>query len=184
VPREREDSPQGVGVFGSSEPVPGGADYERARRIGELLAAAKIPVVCGGYGGVMEAASRGARDAGGEAIGVTCAAFRGRSPNRYLTRTFEEPDLSSRTRLLIALSRGFIILPGKSGTLAELTFLWALRRAGLLGDKPVAMLGEGWAELLDLLISTGLLEEDARNGTFVVGSEAEAVGVAAGLSAG
>ena len=64
-----------VAVFGSSDPRPGDEAYELARRAGELLARSGWAVLSGGYGGVMEGASRGAREAGGEALGVTVAAL-------------------------------------------------------------------------------------------------------------
>ncbi len=79
-----------IAVFGSSEPLEGEPLYEQARRVGALLAAAGYRVVTGGYGGVMEGASRGAIERGGEAIGVVCGAvFPARSPNRYLTEVRE-----------------------------------------------------------------------------------------------
>lgn len=164
-----------VAVFGSSEPRPGDGGYERARRVGALLARAGLTVVTGGYGGVMEAASRGAREEGGAAIGVTVSTFASRSPNSYLTQVIEEPDLFARTRRLMALSAGFIILPGKSGTLAEAAFLWALRRAGELGDRPVVLLGPEWAEATGTLVSTGFLDEDGRRGTILAGTVEESV---------
>ena len=108
-----------VAVFGSSEPEPGEEGYETARRLGRSLAARGLVVVNGGYGGVMEGASQGAREAGGRAVGVTTAAFvsRGRG-NRYLSEEIREPDLLLRTRTLIQLSNGFVVLPGRAGTLA------------------------------------------------------------------
>ena len=70
VPRRQDPLPKAIAVFGSSEPEAGSAPYETAYRLGTLLAAARHPVVTGGYGGVMEAASRGAREAGGTTIGI------------------------------------------------------------------------------------------------------------------
>ena len=64
-----------IAVFGSSEPLPGQTRYESARALGDGLARAGFGVVTGGYGGVMEAASRGAREAGGTATGVVCGLF-------------------------------------------------------------------------------------------------------------
>ncbi len=169
----------GVAVFGSGEPGPGDPLYERAREIGALLAERGVPVVTGGYGGVMEAASRGAREAGGEAIGVPCAQFRGRAPNRWLTRVLEEPDLLARTRRLVELSRGFVVLAGKAGTLAELAMLWALLRAGLLA-APVVILDETWGRMYDDLDRAGRLDPAVREWTRRAASPAEAVPLALG----
>jgi uncharacterized protein (TIGR00725 family) len=74
-----------VGVFGSADPPEGDPLFELARRVGQLLVTAGYGVVTGGYGGVMEGASRGAAEHGGGAVGITCAAFSNRAPNRFLT---------------------------------------------------------------------------------------------------
>ncbi len=169
----------GIAVFGGGEPGPGDPLYEQAREIGSLLAARGVPVVTGGYGGVMEAASRGAREAGGEAFGVPCARFRGRSPNRWLTRVLEEPDLLARTRRLFELSRGFIVLAGKAGTLAELAMLWALLRAGLLA-APVVILDATWGRMYEDLDRAGRLDPAVRQWTRFAASPAEAVRLALG----
>jgi hypothetical protein len=147
-----------VGVFGGSEPLPGEPLYEQARRTGALLARAGCVVLNGGYGGVMEAASRGAREADGRVVGVTVASFSGRPPNRYLIEERREPDLYARTRRLIEGSDAFIILPGRSGTLAELTLVWALCRARQMPDKPVALLGDPWVAFLEALRRLDFLE--------------------------
>lgn len=147
-----------VCVFGSSEPAAGQPLYEQARRVGLLLARAGCVILNGGYGGVMEGASRGAREANGHVIGVTAATFAARTPNPYLVEEQREPDLYARTRRLIEQGEAFIILPGRSGTLAELTLVWALCRARQMPDKPVALLGEAWPPLLDTLRRLDYLE--------------------------
>ena len=106
----------------------------------------------------MEAASRGARDAGGRSLGVACRVFHWRRPNEFLSEVIEAPDLFLRTRELVERSRGFVILPGKAGTLAELSFLWALHRAGCLARRPVVLLGVRWKGLLRNLAVEGMLE--------------------------
>ncbi len=165
-----------IAVFGSSEPLEGEPLYEQARRVGALLAAAGYRVVTGGYGGVMEGASRGAIERGGEAIGVVCGAvFPARSPNRYLTEVREERDLLERTRTLVELARGYVSLAGKSGTLAEVATLWSLHRAGRLGRRPVILLGDGWRHLVRHLVRAGVLESEQFDVTRVVDTPEEAV---------
>jgi len=115
------------------------------------------------------------REAGGRAIGITCAEFRSRTANPYLTELHEEPDLFARTRRLIGSSRSFIILPGKSGTLAEAVFLWALRRAGLGEGKPVVLVGDIWPRVLEALRSSKLLEAESLSDTTIAIDEEEAV---------
>jgi hypothetical protein len=173
------DPPPGIAVFGGSETEPGEAPYRWAGQVGALVARAGVPVVTGGYGGVMEAASRGAREAGGEVIGVTCRAFGTRSANRWLTLEIEEPDLFARTARLVALSRGFVVLPGASGTLAELAMLWALQRAGEL-DARIVLLDPVWDELVELLGARGRLDAVCRRATVSADSPEAAVRAALG----
>lgn len=165
-----------IAVFGGSDPAPGSPDYERARELGRLLAAAGFTVVNGGYGGVMEASARGAREAGGRTIGITTKAFTFRAgANPWIETEVSTADLHERTRRLIDGAAGFIILPGRSGTLSELTFLWALSKAGLLGAKPIVLLGEVWRRLLPALRELDLLDERALDVTTLAGTPAGAV---------
>jgi hypothetical protein len=166
-----------IAVFGASEALPGERAYEQARAVGRLLALAGFRVVTGGYGGVMEAASRGATEGGGVPTGIVCRIFPGRAPNRYLGEIVESPDLFERTRALIEPARGYVVLPGKSGTLAELTFVWALHRAGSLDRRPVVLLGEAWRPLLRHLVRAGMIESEQFDVTRVVDSPEEALGV-------
>jgi len=164
-----------VAVFGSSEPLPGDALYEDAVRIGTLLAGAGYEVVTGAYGGVMEGASRGASTAGGRSVGVACEIFPQRRPNPYLDDVIMAPDLFSRTRQLIEMAQGYVVLAGKSGTLAELSLLWALDRAGCLERRPVVLLGDPWGEIVRSLSALGMLEESQMEITKVVAHPEEAV---------
>jgi uncharacterized protein (TIGR00730 family) len=166
-----------VAVFGSSEPPEGDPLYESARRVGSLLVTAGYDVITGGYGGVMEAASRGAVEAGGRAVGVTCAVFSSRAPNRYLTERRETGDLVERTGALVAAGRGYVVLHGKSGTLSELTLLWALHRAGSLGPRPVILLGDAWRPFLHHLVKGRMIEVDQLAITRVAEGPEDAVGL-------
>jgi uncharacterized protein (TIGR00730 family) len=164
-----------VAVFGSSEPVEGEALYEQARQVGSLLALSGYRVVSGGYGGVMEGASRGAREAGGHSIGVTTSAFRRGGGNSFLSEEQREPDLFLRTRRLIELSDAYIILRGKSGTLAELMFLWALNRGGLLHSTRIVLLGDFWEDILSSLKNLNMVESDQMAITRMVHTPEQAV---------
>jgi uncharacterized protein (TIGR00730 family) len=164
-----------VAVFGGSEALPGEPAYENARALGSALASAGFEVVTGGYGGVMEAASRGAREAGGRAFGVTCEIFSARSPNEYLSASRLTKDLHERTRDLIELSQAFFVLPGKTGTLAELAFLWALDRAGSLRGRPVLLIGDLWEPLLRHLARWEMLDEEQAARSLLVARIEDAV---------
>lgn len=165
---------RGVAVFGASEAVPGDPAWERAFAVGRALGEAGVAVVTGGYGGVMEAASRGAREAGGEAIGVTCRAFRSRRPNPALTTEIEEETLFLRTARLFALSRGAVVLDGRAGTLAELAMLWAHARAGDLAG-PIVIWDDVWASLARDLAACGRLEGVAHRATRIATDAGSAV---------
>ena len=153
---------QTIAVFGSSEPVPGDALYDQAQELGRRLAESGRILITGGYGGVMEAASKGAQQAGGQTVGVTCRGFADREPNAYLSTVLSTDDLHERTATLIDRADGFIVMHGKAGTLAELAQLWALERAGCLAGRPVVLLGESWEALLCHLVTGGILEEPQR----------------------
>jgi len=164
-----------VAVFGSSEPAEGEPLYEEARVVGSLLAREGLLVVNGGYGGVMEGASRGAREAGGRCVGVTTDAFRRGGGNPFLSEEHREPDLFLRTRRLIELSDAYIILRGKSGTLAELTFLWALNRGGLLPSTRIVLLGDFWEVILASLTGLRMVETEQMEITRVARTPEQAV---------
>lgn len=170
-----EPQRQLVAVFGSADPQEGDPLYEPARRVGALLVDAGYGVVTGGYGGVMEGASRGAVEAGGAAVGVTCAVFAGREPNRFLTERRETADLVARTGALVDAACGYIVLHGKSGTLAELAFVWALHRAGSLGVRPVVLLGDAWRPFLHHLVRGAMIEDEQLAITRVADGPEEAV---------
>jgi uncharacterized protein (TIGR00730 family) len=141
-----------ITVFGSSQPRPGSVAYEQARLLGRLLAEAGFAVANGGYSGTMQGVSQGAVEAGGEAIGVTCAAFDGARPggNAYLSRAVHTPDLLARLQQLTECSDGFVVLGGGVGTLLELFLTWNLLVIGIV-DKPCVLVGAHWRRVLAAL---------------------------------
>jgi uncharacterized protein (TIGR00730 family) len=165
--------PPTVAVFGSADPLPGEPLYEEAREVGRLLARDGWRVATGGYGGVMEGASRGAREAGGATVGVVSTLFRSRRPNRHLTQILTVTDLHDRMRALVELGEAYVVLWGKSGTLAEAALVWALLRAGSLPPRPVLLLGARWERLLAYLRETKMLEGDELRSTRVALTPAE-----------
>ena len=137
-----------ITVFGGSQCGPDDAEYRDALRLGRLLAERGFTVVCGGYSGVMEAVSRGAREAGGEAIGVTLADRQAR-PNEYLTRQQPAPDLFERLRGLILQSSGFVALRGGLGTIVEVCLVWNLFLLRTLTPRPLVLLGDCWPPVVE-----------------------------------
>ncbi len=131
-------------VFGSATPLEGEEAYEEARRLGRRLAAAGFTLCNGGYGGTMEAAARGAREAGGVAVGVTFPDPGGRNPNPWLHREIRCGSLLERVQTLIAQGDAYIILPGGTGTLLELSAVWELMSKGFVERRPLVLLGGFW----------------------------------------
>ena len=145
-----------IAVFGSSAGLPGEEGYEAARACGRLLAEAGYVVATGGYGGVMEACSRGAAEAGGKVVGVTApAAFPGRSgANRWVQVEIPANTITQRIHLMLTGSAACIALDGSIGTLTELLMAWNLAFvAGLAGApaSPVVAVGPTWAAVVAYL---------------------------------
>jgi uncharacterized protein (TIGR00730 family) len=142
-----------ITVFGTAKAVPGDSAYTLAYETGKLLAQAGFTIANGGYGGTMLAAAKGADEAGGEIIGVTCSAFKGK-PNEYITREIVADSLDGRLDTLIKLGQGYVVLPGGTGTLLELAKVWELKNKGFLeADKPIILVGGFWKPLVDLIAS-------------------------------
>ena len=139
-----------MGVFGSSLPEPGSRDYEQAREVGRRLARAGSAVVCGGTGGTMEAACRGASEEGGESIGVVLA---GREPNAWVTHAVVAGDLSERLRRLRDLTDAWIFLPRGLGTLLELVWICESIVKGDVPARPLVLLGDFWKATAELALA-------------------------------
>lgn len=142
-----------IAVFGSSLPREGTKPYEDARAVGYALAEAGFTVVTGGYRGVMEAASRGAKEAGGTTIGVTTNYFAVRNikANPYVDNEITVPTYTDRLVKLISMSDGYVILRGGSGTLSELFCSWELVKNGSLPLRPIVLYGGRWKQIIDFL---------------------------------
>jgi len=140
-----------ITVFGGSLPKPGSAAYRDAQQLGSLLAKAGYAVQTGGYIGTMEAVSRGASEAGGHVIGVTCDEiedWRPVAPNQWVEEQKRCPTLGQRLDVLIDDCDGAIALPGGIGTLTEIVLAWAQLQIQPANQKPLIVVGIGWEETL------------------------------------
>jgi len=141
-----------ITIFGTGRARVDETAYKLALETGALLARAGFTIANGGYGGTMLAAAKGAAEAGGEIIGVTCSAFKSSRANEYVTREVVTDSLDERLDTLIKLGRAYIVLPGGTGTLLELAKVWELKNKGFLeGDKPIILVGGFWKPLIELL---------------------------------
>jgi uncharacterized protein (TIGR00725 family) len=138
-----------ITIFGTGRAKSGDEIFNLAFRTGSLLAEGGFTIANGGYGGTMLAAAKGARQAGGKVIGVTCSEFSGQA-NEYISREIVTASLDERLHKLIELGAGFVVLPGGTGTLLELAMVWELKNKGFLRqDKPVIIIGDFWKELIN-----------------------------------
>ena len=141
-----------ITIFGTGRAKPGGTAYTLAYSVGKLLAHAGFTIANGGYGGTMLAAAKGAAEAGGKIIGVTCLAFKGSEANKYVSREILTESLDERLDTLLKLGQAYVVLPGGTGTLLELANVWELKNKGFLNtDKPIILVGGFWQPLLDLI---------------------------------
>ena len=146
-----------ITIFGGSIPLPGSPAYQDALRLGSMLAKAGYAVQTGGYIGTMEAVSRGAAEAGGHVIGVTCdeiESWRPTSPNQWVKEEKRQPSLRQRLFVLIDECDGAIALPGGIGTLAEVFLTWAQVQVQPEDLRPIITIGEGWEEVIDTFKSS------------------------------
>ncbi len=141
-------NPTVVTVFGSSRPKEGHAAYEEARSLGSALAAKGFVVCSGGYGGVMEAVSRGAKESGGRTIGVTAKFFR-RGPNNWIDKEICKKTWQDRLFELIRQGDGYVACTGGTGTLVELAVVWEMLNKNVIAGKPLVALGGFWTPIID-----------------------------------
>ncbi len=140
-----------ITIFGTAKAKFSEPAYTLAYETGRLLAQAGFVIANGGYGGTMLAAAKGAAEAGGETIGVTCSAF-ARTPNEYISREIVTKSLEERLDTLIKLGQAYVVLPGGTGTLLELAKVWELKNKGFIeADKPIILVGGFWKPLVDLI---------------------------------
>jgi len=141
-----------VSVFGGSQAKEGTPAYEEARTLGRLLAGCGHTVLNGGYIGTMEAVSRGAAEAGGHVIGVTCEEieeWRSVAPNKWLKEERRKKTLMERLQTLINDCDAAIALPGGPGTLTEIALMWNLMIVESLHRRPLILVGDGWQSVFD-----------------------------------
>jgi len=141
-----------ITIFGTGRARRGDSAYMLAYQTGKLLAQAGFVIANGGYGGTMEAAAKGAAEAGGKIIGVTCSAFESSTANEYISREIVTASLDERLDTLIKLGQAYVVLPGGTGTLLELAKVWEFKNKGFLPpEKPIILVGGFWKPLVDLI---------------------------------
>jgi uncharacterized protein (TIGR00730 family) len=136
-----------VTIFGGSKFDPKSEEYGQAMEVGARLAEAGFTICTGGYLGVMEAASRGAREKGGRVFGIVMNQFKS-EPNRYLTDKVASAHFYERLQNLITRSIGFIALRGGMGTVTEVSLVWNKLQTRVIDPRPIVLLGRSWREVI------------------------------------
>jgi uncharacterized protein (TIGR00730 family) len=139
-----------VTVFGSARFTPDQPYYQLAREVGGRLARAGFTVMTGGGPGIMEAANRGAKEAGGRSVGCNIELAHEQNPNPYLDKWVTFRHFSVRKTMLVKYSYAFIALPGGFGTLDEIFETATLIQTEKIRDFPLVLMGRDyWHPLLD-----------------------------------
>jgi uncharacterized protein (TIGR00730 family) len=141
---------RGIAIFGSARTRPDDPDYKAAQETGALLAAQGFAVITGGGPGIMEAANRGAFDAGGLSIGCNIELPFEQKPNPYQTLSLTFKYFFVRKMMFVKYSLAFVIFPGGFGTFDELFEALTLIQTHKIRNFPIVLFGsQYWSGLLD-----------------------------------
>ncbi len=157
---DRHESRPIVTVFGSARPQEGEPAWQEAYTVGQRIAGAGWTLCNGGTSGTMQAAARGAREAGGRTIGITMDIYIGETPNGWLDEEVRVADLFTRLQRLILPASGFICLRGGCGTLAEWALTWTLLASRIIPAAPLVLLGREWQDLLTV-VREGMISRES-----------------------
>ncbi|MBK6797192.1 MAG: TIGR00730 family Rossman fold protein [Acidobacteria bacterium] len=152
-----------ITIFGSARFKEDHPYYELARRMGGAVSRLGFTVMTGGGPGIMEAANRGAKDAGGRSIGCNIILPFEQKPNPYLDEMLEFRYFFVRKIMLVKYSYGFVVLPGGLGTMDELFESLTLIQTGKIRDFPVVLMGKEYyqpmMEFLREMVGKGTISE-------------------------
>jgi uncharacterized protein (TIGR00730 family) len=139
-----------VSIFGSARIAEGSTTYAQARATGHAFAEAGFAVVTGGGPGVMEAANRGCKEAGGLSVGFNIALPREQDTNPWCDLALTFDHFHVRKVMFVKAAEGFVNFPGGFGTQDELWEALTLRQTGKIGDFPIVLFdSDYWGELLE-----------------------------------
>ncbi len=171
---------RGVSIFGSARSHPESPEYKAAQETAALFAREGFAVITGGGPGIMEAANRGAFEAGGLSVGCNIELPFEQRPNAYQTRSLRFRYFFVRKMMFVKYSLGFIIFPGGFGTLDELFEALTLIQTHKIRNFPVVLFGSAyWSGLLswirEFAMKQGKVSEPDINLLHLTDSPAEVV---------
>lgn len=150
-----------VTVFGSARSPEGSAEYELAQRTAARLAEVGFTIITGGGPGIMEAANRGAHEAGGRSVGCNIRLPHEQEPNPYVDLSIDFEYFFVRKMMLVKYSYAFVVMPGGFGTLDEMFEALTLIQTAKIHDFPVVVMGSSfWGALraqIDTMVSSGMI---------------------------
>ena len=148
---------QAISVFGSARTAAADPAYALAERIGAGLAASGYSVITGGGPGMMEAANKGAHEAGGASVGLGIELPREQEMNQYVDLGIDFRYFFARKTMFLKYSDGFVVMPGGMGTLDELFEAVTLVQTGKVSSFPIVLVGSAyWGGLVDWIRGTVL----------------------------
>jgi uncharacterized protein (TIGR00730 family) len=160
-----------VAVFGAAFLAGNGRAAARAYALGRSFAQRGWTVATGGFGGTMAAVSRGAREAGGHTIGVTCETLLrlGRRKNEWVAEEIRLPTVGERMAALVRMAAAAVALDGGIGTLTEISFFATEIQTGELSPRPLVLTGPVWKETLSAFLrAANEYLSDAEKGIFTI----------------
>jgi uncharacterized protein (TIGR00730 family) len=151
------DVPYAVSMFGSARVPEGSADYELARTIARQLSDAGMAIITGGGPGVMEAANKGASEAGGVSVGLGIELPFENGLNEWVDIGMNFRYFFTRKTMFVKYAQGFVVMPGGFGTLDEMFEALTLAQTRKVTSFPVVLFGTSyWGGLVDWLRTTML----------------------------
>ncbi|MDU4569501.1 TIGR00730 family Rossman fold protein [Corynebacterium sp.] len=159
--------PKAVTVFGSARTTPEDASYQLGVEVGRKLAEHSYAVITGGGPGIMEAANRGAHEAGGLSVGLGIELPHEQGLNEYVDLGLNFRYFFARKTMFLKYSQAFICLPGGMGTMDEFFEVMCMVQTGKVTNYPIVLMGtEYWTGLLEWMDKTlaagGFINESDR----------------------
>ena len=159
--------PKAVTVFGSARTTPEDASYQLGVEVGRKLAEHSYAVITGGGPGIMEAANRGAHEAGGLSVGLGIELPHEQGLNEYVDLGLNFRYFFARKTMFLKYSQAFICLPGGMGTMDEFFEVMCMVQTGKVTNYPIVLMGtEYWSGLLEwmdkTLAASGYINEGDR----------------------